>query len=132
MRLVDHEAFKAMQAEVDEANRLEEQERKAQQLEAQRLRAEQGQMLNREFQAKVEEYEQLAALVHAKLGEMWRVVQEYKRLTSNLPPAFAESTFTEVNVPSLRPKANPHDWGSPFPTTKIAVINYFNTGGKGW
>jgi hypothetical protein len=132
MKLSDHAAFKQMQEEVAEANRLEEQERKAQQLEAQRLRQEKAQLLNREFTARVEEYEQMAGLVHQKLGEIWRVAQEYSRLTSATPPAFVEDAFMSVNVPSLIPKTSPYDMSSPYSTTRIAVMNYFSTMGKAW
>jgi hypothetical protein len=132
MRLVDHEAFKQIQAEVDEVNRLEEQQRKADQLEAQRLRQEKAQLLNREYTAKVEEYEALAGQVHQKLGEVWRVAQEYSRLTGVMPPAFMEDAFMGVNVPSILPKTSPYDMGSPYSTTRISVMGWFSTMGKSW
>jgi hypothetical protein len=125
----DHPQFKAMAADVALANQAEEQERVAAQLEQQRLRQQQAQLLNRDYQARVEEYEELRKMVHAKLGEIWRVATEYQRLTSQYPPTFLENTFMSVDIPSLLPS---NQFSSPFSTTRASVMAWFSSLGKGW
>jgi len=128
----DHPLMKQVQQDIAQANAREEQQRALDNLEAQRLRQNQAQLLHREYQAKVSEYERLRADVHALLGEMWGIVQDYHRLTSQNPPTFPENTFMSIDVPSLLPSTNPHHMPNNFSTTRAAVMGYFSGLGRTW
>lgn len=128
----DHPLMKQVQQDIALANAREEEQRQADLLEAQRLRQNQAQLLHREYQAKVSEYESLRTDVHACLGELWRVVQDYHRLTSQNPPTFPENTFMSIDVPSLIPNPSPHHMPSSFSTTRASVMGYFASTGRTW
>lgn len=129
MNIQDHPTFKQIQQDVAAENQREEQARQEQAMEAQRLRQQQAQLLNREYLAAAEEYEQARAALHEKLGQIWRIANDYSRLTSHYPPTFPENVFMEISVPTLAPS---HEWSSPFSTTRTAVMGWFASTGKEW
>jgi len=132
MNLKDHPQFQQMQQDIALANQAEEQERQATLLEQQRLRQNQAQLLHREYTSRVSEYEELRKMVHEKLGEMWGIVQDYHRLTSQNPPTFPENVFMSIDVPSLIPNPSPHHMPNNFSTTRASVMGYFSSTGRTW
>jgi hypothetical protein len=132
MNLNDHPALKKIQAEVDAENLRLEQKRIEDQAEAARLRQERGQLLGREYTARIQEYEVLRKQIHAKLGEVWTAVQEYSRLTGATPSTFQEATFMKIDVPSLVPNPSPFFMSSNHSTTRAGVDSWFSTQGKTW
>ena len=120
-------------AEVEAEEAQEAAARQAAQMEAQRLRQEQGQLLAREFQAHVARYEELRHQLHAHLGLLFRVAQDYSRLAQGTyPPTFMETEFMSINLPSLVPSTNPYAQSSPFTTTRGTVMGFYASTGQDW
>ena len=131
MTPAQHPLMQQIQKEVAETNRLAEQERLAAELEATRLRQEQGQYLGRLFQEQLDQYEQARIQFHEQVGQLWASVMAYSHLTGVHPSNFPEALFNEINAPSLRPLGL-HSLPSGFTTTQASVMNYFNSQGKQW
>jgi len=125
----DHPDYKAMQADVDAANRLQEQEQVANNIEAQRIRAEEGKFLYARVMELIDKYEVKRDALHQDLGPLWVAVQDYQRLTHQLPPGFSENLFNEINLVSLKPSGR---WSSGYSTTRVAVMGWFSSAGKRW
>jgi hypothetical protein len=133
MNISDHPQMKQIQADVAAENRRLAEERLAADAEAQRLRQEQGQLLNREYLAAVERYEAQRRALHDAAGDVWRAAQDYSRLTGKTPPTFMEAAFMSIDTPSMVP--NPSPWGSMnsgIGTVKAAVMGWFASSGKTW
>lgn len=133
MNISDHPLMKQITTEVAAENLKAEQQRQADQMEAARLRAEQGQLLNREYLQSVERYEQARTALHAAAGDLWRTAQDYARLTGSPPPSFMEATFMRIDTPSMVPPTS--HWGSissGIGTVRAAVAGWFATMGKTW
>ena len=125
----DHPDYKAMQADVDATNRLQEQEQVANNIEAQRIRAEEGQYLHARVMELIDKYEVDRVALHQDIGSLWVAVQDYQRLTHQLPPGFSENLFNEINLVSLKPSGR---WSSGYSTTRVAVMGWFSSAGKRW
>lgn len=133
MDIQSHPLMKQIQADVAEANKLQAEERLAQQAEAGRLRAEQGQLLNREYLAAVDRYELARAALHDAAGDLWGRAQDYARLTSKNPPTFMEAAFMSIDTPSMVPPKGPYSqMNGNIGTVRAAVMAWFNSQGRTW
>jgi hypothetical protein len=119
-------------ADVAAENLKQKQDQLTQEMESARLRQAQGQLLAREFSARVEEYEVLRKQLHGKLGEVWQSVQEYSRLTGVAPGTFPEQIFMGINTPSLVPSKDPWHMSASTTTVHAAVQGWFASMGRQW
>ena len=126
MEIKDHPEIKRIKQEVEEANRIEEQQRLLTHAEQQQLRAEQGRVLAEQHLQDIQRYEELRTLLHQHLGVVWRGAQEYSKVTGQLPGTFPESIFNSIDLPSL---SKPNHWSAGFSTTRQAVLAYFSNRG---
>ena len=127
MNLSDHPEIKRIKQEVEEATRIEEQQRILNHAEQVALRSEQGRVLGEQHLQDIQRYEELRQQLHNQLGVVWRGAQEFSRCTGQLPATFPESIFNSIDLPSL---THANHWSAGFSTTRAAVLSYFSTGGK--
>ena len=125
----DHPDYKRMTADVEASRRVQEQEALANEMEAARIRAEEGKYLHAHVMELLDKYEVNRSALHQDVGHIWVAVQDYQRLTRQLPPGFNENTFNEINLASLKPSAH---WSSGCSTTRAAIMGWFSSAGKRW
>ena len=127
--LLTHPLMKKVQADLAETRRVQEQEALAQEMEAARIRAEEGKYLHAHVMELLDKYEVNRSALHQDVGRVWIAVQDYQRLTRQLPPGFSENTFNEINLVSLKPSAR---WSSGYSTTRAAIMGWFSSAGQRW
>jgi hypothetical protein len=139
--LRSHPLMKQMEADIASTRQAQQTQRMLDQMEAQRQRADQGRLIQAEFDQLLAEYEQLRKPMHALLGRMWQVAQSYARLTSaddprnpggRPPQGFHDAMFMRIDLPTL--KVDPSPWAMPMTatTTKAAVDGWYASHGKEW
>lgn len=133
MNLQDHPLMKQVMADVQAERQKQEQQKLSDQMEAQRLRQEQGQYLNRQFQDAIAQYEGERQALHTTVGTVWAAAQAYARVTGVLPPGFMENVFNDINLPSMVAGGSPWANHSPgFSTTRASVMAWFANQGRRW
>lgn len=128
MDIASHPLMKQVLADVNEAKLKQEQERIAQKVEAQQLRANQGRYLAEQTRDAIAKYEALRVELHALVGTVFISNLQYQNLTGSPVPGYQDSILGDINIPTLQPK--PGEWVSHFSTARAAMTGYFSNGGK--
>lgn len=130
--LLAHPLMAKVQADIAETRAKQQADRLAGEMDAQRLRGEQGKYLKAQYDQAIADYERLRQETHDAVGRIWAAVQAYSAVTKAHPQGFVESLFNEISVPSLIPNPSPYALRPMHTTTQVAVMGWFASQGKQW